>query len=150
VRLCWIPRFVIGTIFALSYTAAASDLSGKITIEKKIVKKTVAATVYQLRGLPLAESVPDRQTSNEFEKIAVWLESPAAPPSSPIANPHGLFSDSQHPQWTAGGGYTFAHGLHLGVSGFSGPYLDNSVKPLLAINTNLQSFGATAFGVDAN
>lgn len=69
--------------------------------------------------------------------------------SSP-ANPHGLFSESQHAQWTAGGGYTFPGGLHVGVSGFRGPYLDNNLTPLLSTKINIQSYRANGVAVDAN
>lgn len=69
--------------------------------------------------------------------------------SSPV-NPHGLFSESQRAQWTAGGGYTFAHALHIGASGFRGPYLDSNLIPLLPRNTTLSSFPATGMGIDAN
>jgi len=69
--------------------------------------------------------------------------------SSP-ANPHGLFSGSQRAQWTAGGGYTFAHAFHIGASGFRGPYLDSNLIPSLPRNTRLASFPASGFGIDAN
>lgn len=68
--------------------------------------------------------------------------------SSP-ANPHGLFSDSQHPQWTAGAGYSFPNGFHVGVSGFTGPYLDNNLESLLPTDRNLQNYAATGVGIDA-
>ncbi len=68
--------------------------------------------------------------------------------SSP-ANPHGLFSESQSLQWTAGGGYTFAQGLHVGVSGFRGPYLDNNLTPLLPDGIDIKDFRADGIGVDA-
>lgn len=68
--------------------------------------------------------------------------------SSP-ANPHGLASESQLVQWTAGAGYTFAEGLHVGVSGFRGPYLDRSVEPFLPAGTTLRSFPAFGAGLDA-
>lgn len=69
--------------------------------------------------------------------------------SSP-ANPHGLFSDSQSLQWTAGAGYTAGHALHLGVSGFRGPYLNNVLTPFLAQSTTVHDFPASGIGVDAN
>jgi hypothetical protein len=68
--------------------------------------------------------------------------------SSP-ANPQGLESNSQFGQWTIGAGYTFAEGLHVGMSGFKEAYLDRTVAPALPLGTGLQSFPATGIGVDA-
>ena len=69
--------------------------------------------------------------------------------SSP-ANPHGLLSGSQFAQWTAGAGYTFPQGFHVGVSGFRGPYLDESLLTLLPATASLRSFPATGIGIDAH
>jgi hypothetical protein len=59
--------------------------------------------------------------------------------SSP-ANPQGLTSSSQSAQWTAGGGYTFGSGLHVGLSGFRGLYLDRVV--------GATNYPADGFGTD--
>lgn len=67
--------------------------------------------------------------------------------SSPV-NPQGLASSNQFAQWAAGGGYTFGSGLHVGVSGFRGPYLDRSLQPLLRSGT-IANFSASGAGVDA-
>jgi hypothetical protein len=66
--------------------------------------------------------------------------------SSPV-NPQGLASSSQSAQWAAGGGYTFGSGLHVGLSGFHGPYLDRVVQPWLHSAT-IANFPATGFGTD--
>lgn len=67
--------------------------------------------------------------------------------SSPV-NPQGFASPNQFAQWTAGGGYTFGSGLHIGVSGFRGPYLERSLEPLLS-SGKVSDFLATGSGVDA-
>lgn len=67
--------------------------------------------------------------------------------SSP-ANPQSLLSDNQFLQWTAGGGYTFRSGLHVGVSGFRGPYLDHIVAPLLPGGKSIGDFDASGLGAD--
>jgi hypothetical protein len=67
--------------------------------------------------------------------------------SSP-ANPQNLLSRSQHAQWAAGGGYTLAHGLRVGVSAFRGPFLDRAVAGLLPQGHNVRDFPATGAGVD--
>ncbi|HSU31800.1 MAG TPA: hypothetical protein VLJ11_11250 [Bryobacteraceae bacterium] len=68
--------------------------------------------------------------------------------SSP-ANPHGLTDGGQAAQWTAGTGYTLPGGLHLGVSGFRGPYLDKILIPLLPAGKTLRDFPAWGAGADA-
>jgi hypothetical protein len=68
--------------------------------------------------------------------------------SSPV-NPQGFASGSQAAQWTAGGGYTLPAGLHLGVSGFRGPYLDRDLMPLLPVGRTMRDFPASGVGVDA-
>lgn len=68
--------------------------------------------------------------------------------SSPV-NPHPLTSDSQYLQWTAGGGYSFHDGLHLGVSAFRGPYLDRILDPWLPAGANIRNFAASGKGIDA-
>jgi len=68
--------------------------------------------------------------------------------SSP-ANPQGLTSGSQMAQWTAGGGYTLPAGVHVGVSGFRGPYLNVNLTPLLPEGRTIRDFSASGVGVDA-
>ncbi|HEY7307613.1 MAG TPA: hypothetical protein VH601_26045 [Bryobacteraceae bacterium] len=67
--------------------------------------------------------------------------------SSP-ANPQPLLSNSQFVQWTAGGGYTLRGGVHIGVSGFRGPYLDHIVADLLPAGKNIRDFPASGIGTD--
>jgi hypothetical protein len=67
--------------------------------------------------------------------------------SSP-ANPQPLLSNSQFVQWTAGAGYTLPGGLHVGVSGFRGPYLDHIVAGLLPAGKNIRDFPASGLGTD--
>lgn len=67
--------------------------------------------------------------------------------SSP-ANPQTLLSGSQFAQWTAGAGYSARGGLHFGVSGYRGPYLDQVVAPFLPSGTRLQDFQSSGVGAD--
>jgi hypothetical protein len=67
--------------------------------------------------------------------------------SSP-ANPLPALLDRQFVQWTAGGGYTFDGGLHVGMSGFHGPYLDSSVAGLLSSGKDIRDFPASGIGAD--
>ncbi len=68
--------------------------------------------------------------------------------SSP-SNPQSLTSTNQSLQWTAGAGYTARGGLHVGVSAFRGPYLDQAVVPFLPRGTDIRNFPATGIGLDA-
>ena len=68
--------------------------------------------------------------------------------SSP-ANPQSILSHSQFAQWAAGAGYSFPGGLHIGVSGFRGPYLSRVVAPFLPAGTAIADFEASGVGVDA-
>jgi hypothetical protein len=67
--------------------------------------------------------------------------------SSP-ANPRSLLASSQHPQWTAGGGYTIRQGFRVGMSLFRGPWLDNAVSPYLPHGSSVTDFPASGLGVD--
>jgi len=67
--------------------------------------------------------------------------------SSP-SNPKKMFASGQSVQWAAGGGYTLASGLRLGVSAFRGPWLDPVVDTRLPEGTSRRNFPATGIGVD--
>ncbi len=67
--------------------------------------------------------------------------------SSP-ANPQGVRSGSHFLQWAAGGGYSLGGGVHVGVSGFRGPYLNATVKPQLLAGEDLSRFNASGLGID--
>lgn len=64
------------------------------------------------------------------------------------ANPRGWTVAVPYRQWTAGAGYTFSHRLRIGVSGFSGPYLDRSLASLLPVGRTIRDFPASAVAVD--
>jgi hypothetical protein len=68
--------------------------------------------------------------------------------SSP-ANPQSFASGSQSAQWTAGAGYTLPAGVHVGVSGFRGPYLDRALTPSLPVRRTIRDFPASGAGIDA-
>jgi hypothetical protein len=93
-------------------------------------------TIYGLPGI---------ETQVSVERLDARLQ---VTNSSPV-NPHGLLSNSQHPQWTAGGGYSFPIGLHIGASAFRGPYLESALEAFLPSGTQSRSFAATGVGLDA-
>jgi hypothetical protein len=95
----------------------------------------VPATLYGLPG------VEGEFSWNRIDaRIQITNSSPASPQS--------LLSRSQFVQWTAGGGYTFRGGLHIGVSGFRGPYLDRVVVPLLPAGKDIGNYSASGLGTD--
>ncbi len=67
--------------------------------------------------------------------------------SSP-AYPDGWNISRQHLQGTAGAGVTIQQGFRVGVSGFRGPYMENTIAPWLPAGTTVRSFPATGRGLD--
>lgn len=67
--------------------------------------------------------------------------------SSPY-NPRSLLASGQHPQWTAGGGYTIRQGFRAGISAYRGPWLDNSLASAFPQGLNASDFPANGLGVD--
>jgi plastocyanin len=54
--------------------ALASEVSGKIIIEKSANKKIVPPTPYDLRGVAVSATRSGSSTSAVFERVALWLE----------------------------------------------------------------------------
>jgi len=79
-----IGGYVVALLYTFSGNMPASQVSGKITIEKRVTKKTVAIAVYDLRGMAVRDGVSAGQNSNEFDRIAVWLDSAVASAASPV------------------------------------------------------------------
>ncbi|HEX7359295.1 MAG TPA: hypothetical protein VF283_02275 [Bryobacteraceae bacterium] len=76
-------RCVVLLLCAASCNAIASGISGKITVQKKLVRETVA-TVYNLRGIAVPDGQPAHRKTNEFDRVAVWLEPKLHAPSPPV------------------------------------------------------------------
>jgi hypothetical protein len=64
------------------------------------------------------------------------------------ANPRGWQTPGRYLQWTAGAGYTIRQGFRIGVSGFSGPYLDSALTPFLPSGSTIRDYPAKAIGLD--
>ena len=52
----------------------ASELIGKITLDRKMVKQSFTRTVYDLRGVAVPETPPGTRQSGPFGRVAIWLE----------------------------------------------------------------------------
>jgi len=63
-------------------------------------------------------------------------------------NPRGFGESGQHPQWTAGGGYTIRQGLRVGISAYRGPWLAGSLSFLVPSALSARDFPASAVGAD--
>lgn len=81
-RMSW-RGYCVALLYAVSGQAIASQVSGTISIEKHVIRKTVAA-VYDLRGMAVSDVAPAAQNANEFDRIAVWLEPAVARTTAPI------------------------------------------------------------------
>jgi hypothetical protein len=88
--------------------------------------------------------IPAVETQVSWNRVDARLQITNSSP----ANPQSLLSGSQRLQWTAGGGYSFRGGLHAGVSGFRGPYLDEIVSSFLPPGKALSGFPASGIGLD--
>ncbi|MGA8026571.1 MAG: hypothetical protein WB992_05455 [Bryobacteraceae bacterium] len=89
--------------------------------------------------------LPSIEAELSFSRVDARLQITNSSP----ANPQGLGSRSQFAQWTAGAGYTLPAGLHVGMSGFTGPYLDRIFAPLLPAGSTNRDYSASGIGVDA-
>ncbi len=67
--------------------------------------------------------------------------------SSP-ANPRSVFAKDQYGNWAGGVGWTIRQGLHVGVSGYRGPYLDRGYEYYFPGEAKPSQLPATAGGVD--
>jgi plastocyanin len=63
----------------------ASEVSGKIVLQKKPKKQVLAPAVYDLRGMGMSDQFSDRGSANEFDRVAIWLDSDHDEPASPIS-----------------------------------------------------------------
>lgn len=88
--------------------------------------------------------IPGFEAELSWSRVDARLQITNSSPS----NPQSLLSRSQFAQWTAGAGYSLHGGLHMGVSGFRGPYLDRVLAPLIPGGDALASFTASGFGLD--
>ncbi|HEY3835980.1 MAG TPA: hypothetical protein VGL72_05395 [Bryobacteraceae bacterium] len=68
--------------------------------------------------------------------------------SSP-ANRRSIFDHDQYGNWAGGFGYTIRQGLRVGISGYSGPYLDRQFPFYFPGEASPRDLPARAFGMDA-
>jgi plastocyanin len=74
-----VARLAVVLGVCLSFSEA-SEVAGRIVLQKDLGKASIAPITYDLRGLALGESTSNQRPVNKFERVAVWLESdgPAA------------------------------------------------------------------------
>jgi hypothetical protein len=101
--------------------------------------KPYGLTPVTLYGLPGAEiDLSWRRTDARFQLTN----------SNPY-NPRSVFASGQHPQWTAGGGYTIRQGLRVGMSAYRGPWLDDALVSKYPQGLSAGNFPGSGLGVDA-
>lgn len=61
----------------------ASELSGTIVLQKKPRKQVLAPAAYDLRGMTMPDQSSVRQSANDFDRVAIWLESDHDEPAPP-------------------------------------------------------------------
>jgi hypothetical protein len=90
-------------------------------------------TPVTLYGIPAAQA---EISVHRFDaRVQMTNSSPAYPESWETVS-------RQYLQWTAGGGFTIQQGFRVGVSGFRGPYMENTVAPWLPAGSTVRSFPA--------
>jgi len=62
----------------------ASEISGKIILQKRRPEKTVVSAVYDLRGVALSSKRSAGPAGNPYQRVAIWLESEAPVAAPPI------------------------------------------------------------------
>jgi len=62
---------------------SGGDVKGHAVITKRLSKKAPPPAVYNLRGTPTPQDLPDTETVNEFERMVVMLQGPTKMPKSP-------------------------------------------------------------------
>jgi plastocyanin len=78
-------RFIVALLCTSCWTVLGSEISGRITLEKRFTRKTVAPAIYDLRGVTLPGDRSTAESSGQYERVAIWLESSEASPAAPIS-----------------------------------------------------------------
>lgn len=75
---------VIALVCASVSQTFASEISGKIILQKRNIEKTVVSAVYDLRGVAPSNNRPPGKNATPYERVAIWLESKTPAPAPPI------------------------------------------------------------------
>jgi plastocyanin len=82
------PLVIPALTLCLCFPAASgfcAELTGRIVVAKKLIKKQVTLPAYQLRGAPATAVSDDHgESANEFGSVAVYLEGQLLGPEKPI------------------------------------------------------------------
>jgi len=127
------------------YPCGSLDLAHQITYPVYVDHYCGGSTSLREGMIPVTlYGLPGAEVNVSWHRIDSRFQLTNSSPS----NPQSLRSDSQHPQWTAGAGYTIRQGFRVGVSGFQGPFLDIDVRQLLNAGTTERDYPAKAVGTD--
>jgi plastocyanin len=72
-------------LLALAMSALAGDVSVHAKITKRLTHKTLAPTVYDLRGTAPPAPPPETDSLNEFDQMVVMLEGTSIAPKAPVS-----------------------------------------------------------------
>jgi hypothetical protein len=78
-------RFIVALLCTSCWIVLGSEISGRITLEKRFTRKTVAPAIYDLRGVTLPGDRSTAGSSGQYERVAIWLESSEASPAAPVS-----------------------------------------------------------------
>src|SRR6478736_541409 len=67
-----------------SWPGAGAEIAGKIILQKNVRRITVTAAAYNLRAGVAEHLPPEPRSTNQFERVAVWLESDGVESVAPI------------------------------------------------------------------
>jgi plastocyanin len=69
---------------AVAVHAAAGDLAGHVIMTRKLTKRTIAPTVYNLRGSGAVTASGEPKQTTEFDRTIVFLEGGKLPVPAPV------------------------------------------------------------------
>jgi plastocyanin len=75
---------ILLVITASILPAQGGDVSGRVIITKRLSRRTVAPTVYNLRGVATPVGEPEGAGGSEFERTVVMLEGGELPAPAPV------------------------------------------------------------------
>ena len=75
----------LAALVASSPAMQGSELAGKITLDRKMVRKSLAPAVYDLRGMAVADRPAYSPGQGTFGRVAVWLEGGDSNVLGPVA-----------------------------------------------------------------
>jgi plastocyanin len=77
-------RYLLASLFVLVLSGFAGDLTGHAVITRKLTKKPVSPTVYNLRGTAPPSAPAETERLSEFDQMVILLEGESVTPQTPV------------------------------------------------------------------